>query len=73
MDAEEQQHIRNRYAELCELQGRGERSIDGPARFELYDLDADPGEHVDLAEKHPDILREMREYYDVWFDDVMAG
>ena len=28
---------------------------------ELYDLDADPAEHKDLASKMPDLLKEMRE------------
>ena len=44
MDAANQKHIRDRYAELCKLQGRGERSIEGPPRFELYDIGKDPGE-----------------------------
>jgi len=70
MDSCGQQHIRDRYAELCQLQDRGDRSIDGPARFELYDLQADPGEHVDLAGKHPEIVNEMRMAYDAWFDEV---
>ena len=70
MDAPEQQHIRDRYAELCELQGRGERSIDGPARLELYDLEDDPGEQRDRADERPDIVRQLGERYDAWFDEV---
>ena len=70
MDSPGQQHIRDRYAELCKLQNRGERSIDGPGRFELYDLKEDPGEHVDLASEYPDIVQNMRVEYDAWFDDV---
>lgn len=70
MDAPEQQHIRNRYAQLCELQGRGKRNIDGPARYELYDLIADPGEETDLAGRHPEVVASLRETYDKWFDDV---
>lgn len=70
MDSPGQQHIRDRYAELCRLQNRGKRHIEGPARFELYDLQEDPGEQVDLAEDRPDIVQQMRLAYDAWFDDV---
>lgn len=70
MDTPGQQHIRDRYAELCTLQNRGERSIDGPVRFELYEIQDDPGEHVDLSGEFPEIVQNMRLEYDAWFDDV---
>jgi arylsulfatase A len=72
MDAPNQQHIRDRYAELCRLQGRGGRSIEGPPRFELYDVAADPGETKDVSAANPDIVGEMRAQYDAWFTDVAA-
>lgn len=72
MDKPGQKHIRNTYAELCRLQGRGERSIEGPARCELYDIAADPGETKDLASAHPEIVEKMKKQYDAWFDDVAA-
>jgi arylsulfatase A-like enzyme len=72
MDAPAQQHIRDRYAELCRLQGRGERNIAGAPRHELYDLAADPGETKDLAVAHPDVVARMRQQYEAWFDDVAA-
>ncbi|HOD80252.1 MAG: Arylsulfatase precursor [Planctomycetes bacterium ADurb.Bin126] len=72
MDMRQQQHIRNRYAELCRLQGRGERSIDGPPRYELYDIAADPGETKDLAAEHREIVERMKQQYDSWFTDVAA-
>ncbi len=31
-----------------------------PARYELYDLENDPGETTDLAEQHPGQLRRLR-------------
>jgi arylsulfatase A-like enzyme len=72
MDAPAQQHIRDRYAELCRLQGRGARSIAGAPRHELYDLTADPGETKDLAAAQPDVVARMRQQYEAWFDDVAA-
>jgi arylsulfatase/arylsulfatase A len=72
MDLPNQQHIRNRYAQLCRLQGRGERSIEGPPRYELYDIAADPGETRDLAGEHPEIVEAMSKQYDTWFTDVAA-
>lgn len=72
MDSPGQQHIRNRYAELCRLQGRGERSIEGLPHFELYDIAADPGETKDVASGHPDVVAQMKAQYEAWFDDVAA-
>ena len=34
---------------------------------ELYDIAADPFEKVDVADKHPDVVAEMREAYDAWW------
>lgn len=72
MDKQSQKHIRDTYTEFCRLQGRGERSIDGPPRYELYDISADPGETKDLAAAHPEIVEQMKKQYDAWFDDVAA-
>lgn len=72
MDKKSQQHIRDTYAEFCRIQGRGERSIDGPPRYELYDIAADPGETKDLAAAHPEIVEKMKKQYEAWFDDVAA-
>jgi len=71
MDMKEQQHIRDTYAKLCALQGRGQRSIDGTVpRFELYDIANDPNETKDLASEHPEIVEKMKAQYNAWFDDV---
>jgi len=72
MDAPNQQHIRDRYAELCRLQGRGERNIEGPARYELYNIAADPGETKDLSLEHPEVVEQMKKQYDKWFTEVTA-
>ncbi len=39
---------------------------------ELYDLQADPGEKQNIADKHPDIVARLRQSYERWFDDVSA-
>ena len=72
MDLPSQQHIRDRYTELCALQGRGRRTIEGAPRHELYDLASDPGETRDLAAAHPDIVERMKRRYNAWFDEVCA-
>ena len=72
MDAANQQHIRNRYTQLCELQNRGTHSIEGPPRYELYHLGEDPGETTDLAARHPEIVRRMKGQYEEWFTDVAS-
>ena len=70
MDSPRQQHIRDRYAELCRAQDRGERTIEGGPRYELYNISDDPGETKDLAATHPDVVEKMKKQYDAWFDDV---
>lgn len=72
MDAANQQHIRDRYAELCRLQGRGERSIEGKPRHELYAIKDDPGEAEDLAARHADVVDGLRRRYEAWYDDVCS-
>jgi arylsulfatase A-like enzyme len=72
MDSPRQQHIRDRYTELCRLQNRGERRIDGPPRHELYDLQGDPGEWRDRAGEEAGRVAEMRQQYATWFGEVAS-
>ena len=37
---------------------------------ELYDLQEDPGEQMDVARQHPDILERLTKEYSKWFDNV---
>ena len=39
-------------------------------QFLLFDLDADPGEHTDLAARHPDIVLRLRNMWVDWRKDV---
>jgi arylsulfatase A-like enzyme len=40
---------------------------------ELYDLEADPGEHRNVAFDHPEIVTDLRDAYEEWFTDVSAN
>ena len=37
---------------------------------ELYDMQADPGQHHDVAAQHPDVVAALRRDYEAWFDRV---
>lgn len=68
-----QQHIRDRYTQLCEAQGRGALTLVGEPRHLLFDVAADPGETCDLAARHPDLVAKLRQQYEAWFDDVWTS
>jgi len=38
---------------------------------ELYDIAADPYEEVDVADKHPEVIAELRAAYDQWWRDTV--
>ena len=38
---------------------------------ELYDIAADPYEKTDVAGKHPEVVADLREAYDRWWDETM--
>ena len=48
--------------------GREEMPADVP--FELYDLEADPGETQNLVDSHPGEKERLLKAYEAWFDDV---
>lgn len=37
---------------------------------ELYDLASDPGQERDVAQAHPEVVAEMKAFYDRWWDGV---
>ncbi len=46
-------------------------SKEGVKRWELYDVKADPGEKIDLASQHPEVVKTMDSVYDKWWADVL--
>jgi arylsulfatase A len=54
-----------------------DRQLDPPSTAtqpppRLYDLDADPAEHHDLAARHPEIVEALTRKHDAWFREVMS-
>ena len=37
---------------------------------ELYDMEADPGQKVNVIDKHPEIVQEMRQAYEAWWNQT---
>lgn len=37
---------------------------------ELYDITADPGQKNDIAKDHPEVVAEMRAFYDQWWAEI---
>jgi arylsulfatase len=62
----------SKYAK-CRVRGsRFSMVSPGPGKkWELYDLQADPGEKTDVAAKFPDEARKMDEAYDQWWQDIL--
>lgn len=40
-------------------------------KWELYDIQADPGEKTNIAEKHPDVVSRLDAAYDRWWDEIL--
>ncbi len=44
-----------------------------PGKWQLYDMQADPGETTDLADKLPEVVAELSRQYEAWFDDISSA
>ena len=44
-----------------------------PARWQLFDLQSDPGEQTNLAKEHPEVVSRLRKAFTDWFADVTKG
>ena len=40
-------------------------------KWRLYNIETDPGETTDLAEKHPDVLKEMDKRFYAWRNQML--
>jgi arylsulfatase A-like enzyme len=49
-----------------------EEYLSGEPAWELYDIDADPGELKNLSEELPEILGELRQDLQDWKNEVAA-
>ena len=38
--------------------------------WQLFDLKADPGEKTDIADQHPDVVKQLDAEYDRWWESV---
>jgi arylsulfatase len=57
--------VRNARYRLVSAQRNGQK------RWELYDIQADPGEKVDLAAKKPDVVKTLEAAYDRWWEEIL--
>lgn len=46
------------------------RAVFQKNRWELYDMQRDPGEKQDVAPQHPDVAAQLRAAYQAWYADV---
>lgn len=64
--------IRNQRWKLLHASGFGQEDFPGDPKFELYDLQSDPGESQNLIRVEPKITAQLKQAYDAWFDDVSS-
>ena len=64
--------IRDSRYKLLHPSGFSRESFQGKPKFELYDLQNDPGESKNLIDEEPEIAKRLIREYDQWFDDVSA-
>ena len=43
---------------------------DSATAWQLYDMDADPGQKTDIAAANPELARRLSQLYDAWFTDI---
>jgi arylsulfatase A-like enzyme len=53
-----------------EAEGRREAGPISLQDLELYDIQADPGQRINIADRHPDTVAELLRTYEAWWDDV---
>jgi arylsulfatase/arylsulfatase A len=64
--------IRNQQWKLLHASGFGRERLSGPPKFELYNLQTDPGETMNVIDAKPAVAARLQQAYDKWFDDVSS-
>ncbi len=64
--------IRSQQWKLLHASGFGRETFAGAPKFELYNLDRDPGEAKNLIDSEPAVAARLQRAYDAWFDDVSS-
>jgi hypothetical protein len=54
----------NQYHLVCD-------NAKGEKRWQLFDVQADPGEKTDIAAAHPDTVKQLEAAYDKWWQEVL--
>jgi arylsulfatase/arylsulfatase A len=70
LTARNQSRLRDHYR-WCEENGYEDYQLSKEIRYELYEIGKDPGERVNLAAQHPEVLKDMVSRYQMWYDDVL--
>ncbi|APZ95826.1 Arylsulfatase precursor [Fuerstiella marisgermanici] len=64
--------MRTQEWKLVHPTGFGNESITRDKPFELYRVGDDPGEATNLADRHPELLTDMKRRYHAWLKDVSS-
>lgn len=57
---------------LVHPSGFGKESFDGVPKLQLYNLENDPQQKNDVADKRPEVFRRLKAGYENWFKDVSS-
>ncbi len=64
--------VRGAQYKLVHATGFGREQPADDVPWQLFDLDADPGEQTDVAARFPEVVTTMRAAYDKWFAEVSS-
>lgn len=67
-----------RYRLVREIKGpsggsRAKNNDDSASAWQLYDMQADPGQQTNIAAAHPDIVDELSQQYEDWYADIASS
>jgi arylsulfatase/arylsulfatase A len=64
--------VRDHRWKLVHHSGFRKEQFEGKPKFELFNIENDPFEKSNVADQHPELVRQMVAKYDSWFDDVSS-